>query len=179
MARDLREASRAGRRREIAIASIINLRAEIGYGAHEAFGQFLGSMRISHPVPDDISVDALARDIHRETVRFKLQKLYLQTMLAVQINGMVWSFLNLGQRQRLYAKTYPVLAGLTSLNVDALWDTRATNGTVPEYLRAVPTGPVAPLVIAATSADAALALGLSYRRSAIASFLAQTVCSMQ
>src|SRR5205085_9555735 len=59
MARDVPEASRTGRRREIAIASIINLRAEIGYGARDAFGQFLSSMRISHAVPDSISVDAL------------------------------------------------------------------------------------------------------------------------
>src|SRR5438477_8861962 len=47
-------------------------------------------------------------------------------------------FLNTGQRQRFYAKAYPVLAGLTSLNVDALWESPTKNGTAPEYLRAVP-----------------------------------------
>jgi len=187
LSRDLPEASRAGRRREVAVASIVNLRSECGYAAHEAFGQFLSSMRISHPLPDGITVEALARDVHRETTRFKRRKHYLQTLLAVQINGVVWWFLNTGQRQRFYAKAYPVLAGLTSLNVDALWESPTKNGTAPEYLRAVPTGPVAPLVVAATSSGSALALGLSYRRSAftapkvatIGSFVADCVCSLQ
>ncbi|HEY3180458.1 MAG TPA: hypothetical protein VGL25_16440 [Casimicrobiaceae bacterium] len=187
LARDLPERSRVGRRREIAVASIVNLRSESGVTARETFGQFLSSMRLSHPMPDGIALDALACDIHRETMRFKRGKLYLQTLLAVRINGIVWSFLNAGRRQRLYAKAYPVLAGLTSLNVDALWQAPVKDGTAPAYLRAVPTGPIAPLVIAATSSGNELSLGLSYRRSAltpskvatIGSVVADCVCSLQ
>ncbi len=187
LSRDLPEASRMGRRREVAVASIVNLRSESGYATHEAFGQFLSSMRVSHPAPDGITVETLALDIHRETTRFKSRKLFLQTLLAMQFNGIVWWFLNTGRRQRLYAKAYPVLAGLTSLNVDALWESPTTNGQAPAYLRAVPTGPITPLVVAATSSGNALALGLSYRRSAftaakvatIRRFVADCVCSLQ
>ena len=175
LARDLPEKSRVGRRREIAVASIVNLRSESGYAAHEAFGQFLSSMRISHPAPDGITVEALALDVHRETVCFKSRKLYLQTLMAVQINGVVWRFLDAGRRQRLYAKAYPVLAGLTSLNVDALWESPTKSGQAPEYLRAVPTGPVAPIVVAATSSGNALALGLSYRRTAFTAAKVATI----
>jgi hypothetical protein len=187
LSRDLPEASRVGRRREVAVASIVNLRNESGYAAHEAFGQFLSSMRVSHAVPDGVTVEALALDVHRETARFKSRKLYLQTLLAMQFNAMVWWFLNTRRRQRLYAKAYPVLAGLTSLNVDALWESPAKDGQAPAYLRAVPTGPITPLVVAATSSGNALALGLSYRRSAfmaakvatISRFVADCVCSLQ
>jgi len=97
-----------------------------------------------------------------------------------------WQFdVNAGPNSvKLYA---PVLAGVTSLNVDALWESPTKNGQAPEYLRAVPTGPLAPLVVAATSSGNALALGLSYRRSAftaakvatIGSFVADCVCSLQ
>jgi hypothetical protein len=187
LSRDLPEASRVGRRREVAVASIVNLRSESGYSAHEAFGQFLSSMRVSHAVPDGVTVEALALDVHRETARFKSRKLYLQTLLAMQFNAIVWWFLNTDRRQRLYAKAYPVLAGLTSLNVDALWESPTKNGQAPAYLRAVPTGPIAPLVVAATSAGNALTLGLSYRRSALVAekvatigrFVADCVCSLQ
>jgi len=187
LSRDLPEAARGGRRREVAVASIVNLRSESGYTTHEAFGQFLSSMRISHPAPDGITIEALALDVHRETARFKSRKLYLQTLLAMQFNGIVWWFLNTGRRQRLYAKAYPVLGGLTSLNVDALWESPTKNGHAPAYLRAVPTGPITPLVVAVTSSGNALALGLSYRRSAftaakvatIGRFVADCVCSLQ
>jgi hypothetical protein len=54
-------------------------------------------------------------------------------------------------------------------------------------VRAVPTGPLAPLVVAATTSGGALALGLSYRRSAfapadiarIANFIAESIRTLQ
>ncbi len=42
---------------------------------------------------------------------------------------------------RVYAKNYPVGAGMSSLNVNALW--RAADGApAPRYIRGVPTGPL-------------------------------------
>jgi len=187
VARHLEGKRRDGRRREIAVASVVNLRRECGFHEREAFGQFLSSMRISHGVPGTASLESLAQDVHRETARFKKEKLYLQMLLAIRINGIVWWFLNTERRQRLYAKAYPVMAGLTSLNVDALWQAGGPSGESRDYLRAVPTGPLAPLVVAATTSGNALALGLSYRRTAftapeivkIASFIAASVRSLQ
>ena len=166
LASEFPAAARRGRRREVAVASIFNLRGASRFDSRDAFGQFLSSMRISHSMPDELSLDAVARDVHRETERFKNRKLYLQMLLAVRINAIVWWFLDLRQRQRFYAKAYPVLAGLTSLNVDALWR-RPDGATAPDYLRAVPTGPIAPLVIAATTCGGAVAFGFSYRRSGL------------
>jgi hypothetical protein len=56
---------------------------------------------------------------------------------------------------------------LTSLNIDALWGASGTGQAPPDYLRAVPTGPLAPLVVAATTSGNTLQLGLSYRRTAL------------
>jgi hypothetical protein len=86
--------------------------------------------------------------------------------LAVRANAIVWRFLNARRRRHLYAKTYPVLAGLSTLNVNALWNPGGTDALPTYYLRAVPTGPLAPLVVAATTCGDALQLGLSYRRAA-------------
>jgi hypothetical protein len=185
--RNLVETSRLGRRREVAVASIVNLRSECGVGDRDAFGQFLSSMRISRRVADDVSLEALAQDVHRESAQFKKDKVYLQMLLAMRINAMVWWFLDARRRRRLYAKAYPVMAGVTSLNVDALWRSAETDGGSRDYLRAVPTGPVAPLVIAATTSGNALALGLSYRRSAltaadaakITAFVADSIRALQ
>jgi hypothetical protein len=187
VARNLVETSRLGRRREVAVASIVNLRSECGVGDRDAFGQFLSSMRISRRVADDVALEALARDVHSESAQFKKDKVYLHMLLAMRINAMVWWFLNARRRRRLYAKAYPVMAGVTSLNVDALWRSAEMEGESRDYLRAVPTGPVAPLVIAATTSGNALALGLSYRRSAlsasdaakIAAFVADSIRALQ
>jgi hypothetical protein len=152
-------------RGELAVASIVNLRGPLGLDTREAFGQFLSSMRISHPMPAGIALEEVARDVHRDTQRFKTRHLYLQTLLAVRFNGIVWRFLDDARRRYFYAKTYPVWAGVTTLNVNALWEPH-DGAAPPDYLRAVPTGPLAPLVLAATTAGDVVHLGFSFRRSA-------------
>jgi hypothetical protein len=63
------------RRREIGIATIINIRRDVPAPVKESFGQFLSSYRYAHLVPDGITLEELARDVHRETSRVRRRKL--------------------------------------------------------------------------------------------------------
>ena len=54
LAPEVPERLHARRRREIAIASVINIRHEIAPGPESSFGQFLSSFLVSHPVPAGI-----------------------------------------------------------------------------------------------------------------------------
>jgi len=155
----------ATRRREIAVASIVNIRREFDPAVQRAFGQFLAALRVSHPVPDDISVDALARAVHAETARVKQHRLYLRTVFALALAGLYWPLLTLRQRRKVFAKHYPTWGGVTMLNVDALWP-RDGAPTPHDYLRGVSTGPMTPVVMAISTAAGALSVGVSYRRSA-------------
>jgi hypothetical protein len=158
------------RRKELAVASIVNIRRDYQSGVGAVFGQFLSSFRVSHPVPDGIGLEALARDISAETQRIKRGKLYLQTLLGVAAGAMIWRFQSPLQRSRIHAKSYPVWAGITLLDADALWQAGAAAGSAaspaPAYLRGVSTGPLAPIVVAATIAGGGLSLGLSFRTTA-------------
>jgi len=154
------------RRREIGIASIVNIRRDFGTPVNDTFGQFLSSYRYSHPVPAGITLRELACDIHRETSRVRRRKLYLQTLLALAGVVLLWPRLSPSQRANIDAKNYPSWAGLTPLDVDALWPEVGEGAPPQEYLRAVSTGPASPLIVAATTAGGALHLGLSYRIAA-------------
>jgi hypothetical protein len=154
------------RRNELAVASIVNIRGDCGPAARAAFGQFLSSFLVTHPVPPGATLEALARDVGRETARTKREKLYLQTLLALAASGIFWRLLSPERRARFHRRAYPVWAGTTSLNVDALWAAAPGMTAVPDYVRAVPTGPLAPLVVAVTTAGGRLALGISYRTAA-------------
>jgi hypothetical protein len=156
---------RSARRSELAVASIMNLRDAHGTDARDAFGQFLSSFRVSHPVPPGIALRDLAQDVHRTTARIKRERLYLATLSAVAVDRVIGRFQTPKQRMSAYAKSYPVGAGLSSLNVDALWRP-AGSGGAPFYLRAVPTGPTTPLAVAITTANGELCAGLSYRTAA-------------
>jgi hypothetical protein len=135
----------ARRRKEIAIASVINIRHELAAGPETAFGQFLSSFLVSHPVPEGITLEALARDVHAQTQRVKRRKLYLMTLYMIACGGIVWPYLTPSQRTQMHAKNYPVWAGMTMLNVEAIWnDAPATRGCCTICVRfrpAVHAGP--------------------------------------
>ena len=167
----LTEARRAEpRRNRLAVASIVNIRGDCGEAARGAFGQFLSSFLVAHPVPAGVGLEALARDVRADTSRIKREKLYLQTLLAMGGSGMFWRWLSPRRRAHFHGKAYPVWAGTSALNVDALW--RASAGAAgvrdgaPAYVRAIPTGPLAPMAVAVTTAGGAIVLGISYRPAA-------------
>ncbi|MGE5087935.1 MAG: hypothetical protein ACM3QY_02325 [Candidatus Levyibacteriota bacterium] len=160
------ERLRAARRRELAVASIMNLRDAHGEAVRGAFGQFLSSFRVSHPVPPGTTIEGLARDVHAETSRIKRERLYLATLLAMRIDRVIGRFQNSRQRAGIYAKSYPVGAGTSTLNIDALWQP-STGVPVPLYIRGVPTGPLAPIVVAATTSSDSMHAGVSWRTSAV------------
>jgi hypothetical protein len=154
------------RRQELAIASIVNLRRDFGYDPNITFGQFLSSLRISHPLPPGIALQQLAREIHAETARIRSRKLYLQTLLGIAASGVLWRFLSREQRAGFYAKNYPTWGAITLVNLDALWENAGGQMPAPEYLRAVSTGPLAPVVVAVTIAAGVLHAGFSYQDAA-------------
>ena len=154
------------RRNRLALAVIVNVRGDCGPEVENAFGQFLSSFLIDHAAPAGVTLETLARDIGTTTGRVKREKLYLPTLLAMGYTGMIWGLLSPGQRARFHGKAYPVWAGTSSLNVDTLWAASAGTSPLPEYLRAIPTGPIAPMVVAITTAHGELVLGWSYRTGA-------------
>ena len=167
--------SRSSERPEIGVASIVNLRSEFESDAHETFGLFLASLRISHPVPEGIELRRLAAEVHAETDRIKREKLYLQSLVALGWTALAWRFLKPTQRRRYLAKHYPIWAGMTSLNIDPLWSERARSGAAIDYIRAVPTGPLAPLAFAITTFRGAMQIGVSFRIADVNSQTARRV----
>jgi len=161
-----RERRHARRRNEIGVASIMNLRGEFGADGRNVFGQFLGSMRLSHPVPEGVGVAQIAREVNLQTAQIKREKLYLQNLIALPINALMWRFQTPAQRCGFYAKGYPVSAGMTTLNVDSLWEPSDVARS-PVYVRGVSTGPLAPVVVAVTTSGPRLQAGLSYRSTAL------------
>jgi hypothetical protein len=155
--------SRSEGRPEIGVASIVNLRREFESDAHDTFGLFLASLRISHAVPAGIGLRKLAAEIHTETDRIKREKLYLQTLVALGWTALAWRFLDPTRRRRYFSKHYPIWAGVTSLNIDSLWSGRATSVAPIDYTRAVPTGTLAPLAFAITTFRGAMQIGVSHR----------------
>ena len=149
------------RRRKLSIGCIVNARKDLDV-ERRAFGVFLGSFMVTHKVPAEISLRNLAVDIRQQTAWIKRHKLYLATPLELGVARFVLRFFSPEQRQRFYAKNYPLWGGITNMNVNRLWD--AADGNRPlDYFRGVSTGAIAPVVLSATTFGDRVNLGFSYR----------------
>lgn len=161
------ERRRARRRTELAVASIVNIRQDFQGGASNALSPFLAAFRVGHPVPEGIGLRQLVQDVHAATVRLKRGHRYLQSILALGVSALLWRFLSSRRRHGFYPKYYPAWAGVTTLNVNPIWDRTGYADTAAlDYLRAVPTGPLCPLVFAVTTVRDVLHVGVSYRTAA-------------
>ena len=154
-----------GRRTKVALATIVNVRRDYQPPATQVFGQFLSSFRVVHPLPRDESIETLARALSQQARNAIDLKLYLMTLVAMGAAALLWPFADRSRRERLYLKYHPVFAGFTPLNVNALRRRGASRDG--DYLRAASTGPMAPMVVAVTSAGAALRIGITYRTAAL------------
>jgi hypothetical protein len=150
-------------RNEIAVASIVNIRRDLGAEASDALAPYLASFRISHRVPDDMPLRDLAAAVHAQSTRIKHGKRYLQTLIAMAVAGVEWRFMSPLQRQRFYAKHFPVCAGTTPLSVDPLWVGGGARNPRLDYVRAVSTGPLAPMILAFTMVGDVINVGISFR----------------
>jgi hypothetical protein len=155
------------RRRQIAVAAIINIRRDFGAPDSTWPGPCLAALRVQHDVPEGMALRQLARDVHATTTAMKREHLYLHSLLGLGLSALLWPWLTLQQRTAWFPKHFPLWAGLTSLNLSPQWQAADASAVQRlDYLRAVPTGPLCPLVLAVTTAHDTLHLGLSYRRGA-------------
>jgi hypothetical protein len=157
----------APRRNRLAVASIMNMRRDLRPEARHALSPFLAAFRVSHTVPQGIGLQQLALDVQRQTANIKRKHLYLQSLMALGLSALLWPVLTPLQRLGFYPKHFAVWAGITALDLNLLWAQAGAAGTCGlDYLRAVPTGPLCPLVLAVTSVHDQTHLGFAFRTSA-------------
>jgi NRPS condensation-like uncharacterized protein len=151
-----------GRRRNISVGCIVNIRKNLQLEHRRTFGVFLGSFVVTHEVPDGADLRQLAGDIHRQTLRIKQGRLYLGTPLEMALGRWLLSLFSTERRKKLYQKHYPLWGGVTNMNMNSLWEPSGTARPL-DYLRAVSTGPVTPLVLSVTTAGDRVNVGLTFR----------------
>jgi hypothetical protein len=144
------------------VGSIVNIRKDLGINGLKTFGLFLGSFVVSHHVPEGISLENLAMDIHGQTSMIKKQKRYLGTPFELFSAQLLISLFPPDGRKKFYPKYYPLWGGITNMNLNTLWEQKGDENPI-DYFRAASTGPVTPLVISITTVSDVLNIGVTYK----------------
>ena len=154
----------AVRRRQMAVGSIVNIRKDLAVDSLKTFGLFLGSFIVTHPVPEGISTETLAREIQRQTVEIKKGRLYLGTPIELWLGRLLVSLSTPDHRSKFYPKNYPLWGGITNMNLNPLWE-QGDEERACDYFRAVSTGPITPLVLSVTTVKHVANLGLTFKKT--------------
>jgi len=152
----------AGRRKNISLGCIVNIRKDLGVDSQRTFGLFLGSFMVTHAMPEGISLKQLAGDLWAQTSAIKRHRLYLATPWELALARAVLSFFSPEQRKKFYQKNYPLWGGITNMNLNSIWPVVKAAPTL-DYFRAVSTGPVTPLVLSVTTVGDHANIGLTHR----------------
>jgi hypothetical protein len=150
------------RRRNIALGTIVNVRADCGIDRERTFGLFLGSYVVSHPVPAGITLRALATDLRGQTAHLKRHKLFLATPLELALAGRVFNLCSTRRQEQFYQKYHPLAGGISNMRLDAYWQSGEKVKPL-DYFRVVATGPTTPLVLSTTTWNRGMTLALSYQ----------------
>lgn len=151
------------RRRNLSLGTIVNVRRDCGIDSSHTFGLFLGSFVVTHPVPEGITLQQLAAELHLQTAWIKRQKLYLATPLELRLASRLIAMYSTPRQKKFYHKNHPLWGGITNMNLNQLWPRDEVRPM--DYFRAVSTGPVTPLVLSVTTFDDHMNIGLTYRRA--------------
>lgn len=152
----------AGRRKNISLGCIVNIRKDLEVDSPRTFGLFLGSFMVTHAVPDGIGLQQLAGELRDQTRAIKRHRLYLGTPWELAFARWLLSFFSPDQRKKFYQKNYPLWGGITNMNLNSLWPAAET-APQADYFRAVGTGPVTPLVLSVSTVGHHANIGLTYR----------------
>ena len=162
------EAVRRDGRDSISLGCIVNARRDLGIEGGDSFGLVLGGFSIACGIAGTADLSALARSIAAQTRRYKSGGLHLANALEMGLVLRIMSLFSTNQRRRFYPKNYPLWGGLTNMNLtrlplDAAVVPSAATVQPSDYLRAVSTGPVTPLVLSVTTFGKGVNLSMSYR----------------
>ena len=160
----LGEAVRRDGRDRISLGCIVNARRDLGITGDDSFGLVLGGFSVACGIAETADLPQLARSIAAQTRRFKCGGLHLANALEMGFVLRLMSLFSTNQRRRFYPKNYPLWGGLTNMNLTTL-PVDAAAGRPSDYVRAVSTGPVTPLVLSVTSFGNGVNLSMSYRTS--------------
>lgn len=156
------------RRRRLALGCIASLRPDLAEAERRRFGLLLGMFVVSHEVAEEMGLRALALEVRRQTLFIKRHKLHVATPVDLALARGLMTFFSPERRRTFYPKHHPLWGGLTNMNLNRLWPATAA-GAPLDYWRAVATGPVAPLVLSATTFGEHLNLTWNYRTAAFTS----------
>ncbi|HLL87712.1 MAG TPA: hypothetical protein VK324_00250, partial [Tepidisphaeraceae bacterium] len=154
-------------RRDVAAGAILDLRPHRPAVTDAAFGALLGFGAVACR-PDDVrDWPRLLRSVARQNAVHKrggVPQASLAWLLAARAAA---RFVPPPRLAHFYRKELPLAGGLSNVDLSRSWAAAYAPAVVLDYARVSPTGPIAPVAVAATTFAGRLGLGITHRAATI------------
>jgi hypothetical protein len=155
---------RRGKRQDLAVGSIVDLRPFVRGSLDQQFGLFLGfTENICRPA-ELKNTDLLVRTIAKQNRLHRHRGIWSTStgwLMAARATRPLVPDKNI---YRFLRKETPIVAGLSNVNLNKTW-VAEENDLIAGYIRVSPTGPLAPVAMAITSLGNDVQLSLTYRKA--------------
>jgi hypothetical protein len=156
---------RRGKRQDVAVGSIVDLRPMTNQSLRDVFGIFLGFSSAACTPRDFQSWESL---LHSVATQHRLGREYgmTQTSLIWMLSAVgVGYFANPKKLFHFYRKDIPLAGGVSNVNLNSTWVERHHPDPIISYARISPAGPMTPIVFSTTTLGQNLQLSVTFRRS--------------
>lgn len=163
---------------DLALGTIVDLRAHCAEDLDNTFGLFLGFTSVAVPAALLRDPDGLLTAIARQNTRHKETRAAQVSMLRMAAGYVQGKCLSPRRLAAFYRNYMPFSGGVSNVNMNRTWPAQYHPAPLLDYFRVAPTGPMVPVVIAATTLGQRLTFTLTRRASLVddasAAELAQT-----
>lgn len=150
-------------RRDIAIGNIVDLRKHADRDLSNAFGFYLGFTHVACRRQELHDFSRVLQSVSLQNRARRRDGVAQHTLAALIAANVAQRFSEPGAVYKMYRKEAPMAAGLSNVNLDGGWPGKLYPSPLLGYLRISPTGPIAPLVLSATTLGSRMRLASTYR----------------
>jgi hypothetical protein len=158
---------RIGRRSDIGIGTIIDLRQGSGDALANVFGLFLGFANVIARPVDLREPERLLRHVNAQTRLIKKNQSAAMSMIWIWSSLICARFMSPVSAYNYYRKHMPLSAGVSNVNLTPTWVMTEFPGVVRRFMRVSPTGPTIPLTITPTTLGKDFHVAFTWREELI------------
>ncbi len=154
-------------RRDLALGAIVDLRAMSSENLENTFGLFLGFTSVVIRAELLRNRDWLVANVASQSAHQKESRAAQVSMMRMAAGYAQGRFLSPRRLAAFYRNYMPLSGGISNVNMNRAWPAKYHPSPLLDYIRAAPTGPMVPLVIAVTTIGKRLTFVLTRRASLV------------
>jgi hypothetical protein len=153
--------------RDLALGSIVDLRAASSENLDNTFSLFLGFTSVIVTANDLQDPDRLLASITQQNNLQKDRRAPHASMLRMAVGYTQGRWLSQQKLASFYRNYMPLFGGISNVNMNRAWPANYHPAPLLDYIRVAPTGPMVPVVIAVTTLGKRFTFVLTRRASLV------------